>query len=307
MASWLLDLSDETRCRLLRVLEASELSVAELCSVLGLPQSTISRHLKHLRQGGWIAARREGTSQRYQLAVSHMSSPQRRLWRCVRDNVDPPPQIERDKAALERVLAERAVRRQAFFSGAAARWDRWRGELFGPRLDGWAVAAGLNPQAVVGDLGCGTGGLTQLLAAGSSRVIAVDSSEAMLQAAAVRLAAIENVELKSGSLQNLPLDASSLDAAWMVLVLSYCESLQRVFEEVRRVCRVGGRLHVVDLLPHNDEDFQREMGQLRLGIDRAELEALAIDAGWKPLRHRTLPVEHNSRGPELFLASWTAA
>jgi ubiquinone/menaquinone biosynthesis C-methylase UbiE len=138
-------------------------------------------------------------------------------------------------------------------------------------------------------------------------VIAVDSSEAMLQAAAVRLESLDNVELKNGSLQSLPLDAGSLDAAWMVLVLSYCESLQRVFEEVRRVCRVGGQLHVVDLLPHSDEEFQLEMGQLRLGIDRTELETLAFDAGWQPLRHRTLPVEHNSRGPELFLASWTAA
>ena len=47
-------LADPTRGRILLVLERQELTVSELCEVLRLPQSTTSRHLKVLADGGWI-------------------------------------------------------------------------------------------------------------------------------------------------------------------------------------------------------------------------------------------------------------
>ena len=41
-------LADSTRSRLLLVLERQELTVGEMCAVVQLPQSTVSRHLKTL-------------------------------------------------------------------------------------------------------------------------------------------------------------------------------------------------------------------------------------------------------------------
>ena len=41
-------LADATRSRMLLLLERHELTVSELCTVLQLPQSTVSRHLKTL-------------------------------------------------------------------------------------------------------------------------------------------------------------------------------------------------------------------------------------------------------------------
>ncbi|MFM8536043.1 MAG: ArsR family transcriptional regulator, partial [Acidimicrobiia bacterium] len=41
-------LADPIRCRMLLPLERHELTVNEICSVLQLPQSTVSRHLKTL-------------------------------------------------------------------------------------------------------------------------------------------------------------------------------------------------------------------------------------------------------------------
>ena len=55
MTQWmgpLLGLADSTRLRLLRLLEGHELGVAELCEVLQMPQSTVSRHLKLLSDQG---------------------------------------------------------------------------------------------------------------------------------------------------------------------------------------------------------------------------------------------------------------
>src|SRR6266540_2613919 len=62
-------LSDATRSRMLLILERHELTVSELCAVLQLPQSTVSRHLKTLSDASWVASRRDGTSRYYTLAL----------------------------------------------------------------------------------------------------------------------------------------------------------------------------------------------------------------------------------------------
>ena len=54
-------LEDETRLRILALLlEEQELCVCDLMAVLQMPQSTVSRHLSHLRNAGWLRDRREG-------------------------------------------------------------------------------------------------------------------------------------------------------------------------------------------------------------------------------------------------------
>ena len=60
-------LGDETRTRLLLLLEDHEMTVSELCAVVQLPQSTVSRHLRVLVEDGWLRSRAEGTSRHYRL------------------------------------------------------------------------------------------------------------------------------------------------------------------------------------------------------------------------------------------------
>ena len=62
-------LADATRSRMLMLLERHELTVTELCTVLQLPQSTVSRHLKTLADAGWVSSRRDGTSRYYTLSL----------------------------------------------------------------------------------------------------------------------------------------------------------------------------------------------------------------------------------------------
>lgn len=54
-------LDDETRLRILALLlQEPELCVCDIMAVLQLPQSTISRHLSHLKNVGWLHDRRVG-------------------------------------------------------------------------------------------------------------------------------------------------------------------------------------------------------------------------------------------------------
>lgn len=61
LASVFQSLEEDTRLRILALLmEAGELCVCDLIAVLQLPQSTVSRHLSHLKNAGWLQDRREG-------------------------------------------------------------------------------------------------------------------------------------------------------------------------------------------------------------------------------------------------------
>src|SRR3982751_4107119 len=106
-------LSDPTRSRLLHVLEGRELTVTELCSVLQLPQSTVSRHLKVLSDDGWVASRAEGTSRLYALGTG-LDPHARKLWDLVKADVTTSSQAKHDALRLAGVLEERRTTSQAF-------------------------------------------------------------------------------------------------------------------------------------------------------------------------------------------------
>lgn len=54
-------LSDPNRVTILKLLEEKELCVCELQSLLGLAQSTVSKHLKLLEDAGLVNSRRQGS------------------------------------------------------------------------------------------------------------------------------------------------------------------------------------------------------------------------------------------------------
>jgi ArsR family transcriptional regulator len=125
----------------------------------------------------------------------------------------------------------------------------------------------LSPELVVADLGCGTGPVSAALAPHVKQVIAVDNSAAMLKAAKKRVGDVANVDLRRGDLTSLPIDDASVDASLLVLALTYVPDPVVVLTEAARVTRPGGKVVVVDLLPHDRDDFRRQMGQVSQGIE----------------------------------------
>src|ERR1700683_4427123 len=86
--AWMSSLADMTRLRLLRLLERNELGVVELCDVLQLPQSSVSRHLKVLGDEKWVRARRHGTTRLYRMILDELEPPARKLWLLTREQTD---------------------------------------------------------------------------------------------------------------------------------------------------------------------------------------------------------------------------
>src|SRR5687767_5808662 len=295
-------LADPTRCRMLMLLEKHELTVSEICAVLQMPQSSVSRHLKTLADDNWVASRRDGTSRFYSMAAEDLDAGATRLWPLIREQVAATSAAGQDERRLRGVLTRRRAKSQEFFASAAGGWDRLRSELFGDTFFLWGVLGLIEPNLVVGDLGCGTGQLTETVAPYVKQVIAVDSSPDMLDAARQRVGGARNVDLRQGELENLPIDAGELDAAMLSLVLHYSPSPARALADVARALRTGGRALVVDMLPHERQEYQQQMGHVWLGFSEKQIGKFLTDAGFSNVRTRLLPADPDAGGPALFAA-----
>lgn len=288
---------------MLLVLERHELTVSELCAALQLPQSTVSRHLRILADGGWVASRAEGASRLYRLALNELEAPARRLWQVVRESLATLPASLRDGERLRTVLAERRTRSEEFFASAAAQWDKLRAELFGGRTELLPLLGLLESDWTVGDLGCGTGHLSLAVAPMVARVIAVDSSAAMIKTGRARLAGHDSVEVRKGELEALPIEDAALDLAFLVLVLPYVAEPGRVVAEAARALKPGGRLLIVDLMPHDRDEYRQTMGHQWQGFTEPQLLGWLDEAGMVNGRYRAAAPDPAARGPMLFTAS----
>ena len=205
-------LSDPTRCRMLLLLEKHELTVSELCAVLQMPQSSVSRHLKTLADDDWVASRRDGTSRFYSMPVDDLDSGAKRLWPLIREQVASTTGAGQDERRLRGVLTRRRAKSQEFFATAAGGWDRLRGELFGDEFFLWAVLGLIDP-----DAGRRRPRLRHGTADGNSGAVraARDSGGRFDRHARRRArsgsAVRTNVELRQGELESLPIDDGELD------------------------------------------------------------------------------------------------
>ena len=84
---------------------------------------------------------------------------------------------------------------------------------------------------------------------GAGHVVGVDMLEEMLaksRASAKRMA-LGNVEFREGLLEEMPVEDGWADVVISNGVINLCADKKRVFEEIRRVLRPGGRLQFADI------------------------------------------------------------
>jgi ArsR family transcriptional regulator len=86
------------------------------------------------------------------------------------------------------------------------------------------------------------------------------------------------------------------------LVLHYSPEPSRALSEVGRVVRKGGRVLVVDMLPHDREEYQQQMGHVWLGFSEKQITRYLTGSGFGDVRLRPLPADPDAKGPALFAA-----
>ena len=294
-------LADPTRCRMLLLLGGHELTVSELCTIVQLPQSTVSRQLKTLADAGWVTSRRDGTSRYYSLMLA--SDDMRTLWRLTSAQLEGKSAAAQDLRRLERVLAERRAASEHFFASSSGQWDKLREELFGADFAFRSLAGLLDDEWTVADLGCGTGAMAAILAPHVKQVIGVDASEEMLEAARVRNDGVTNIEWRKGTLETLPVFPDSADAATLMLVLHHLPSPAQALSEAARILKPGGRVLIVDMAPHEKEEYRQQMGHVWLGFSEEQIKKLLTTAGFTHVKVHALPPATTAKGPALFAAT----
>lgn len=295
---------------MLRVLVREELSVGEIARVLQSPQSTASRHLKVLTDGGWLVRRPERTATLYRLSPEGLSPGDAALWEVLSTQFDDLEEAEADDRRLRDVLMSRSNDSLSFFGRFSGEWDAMRGELFGEGFTSLGLLSLIPEHWSIADIGCGTGNVTALLAPHVEHIFAIDQSQPMLDAAKRRLSADglrhANVSFHQGAAESLPIERKSVDAAVCSLVLHHVVDPVETLAEIASVLRTdrgGGVALVIDMERHSRREFRDQMGHHHLGFGAAEITDHLARAGFGAPRFLHLPSDPTGRGPGLFAAT----
>ncbi len=286
----------------MRALESNEVAVGELARALQVPQSTASRLIKPLYEAGFVARRVEGTTSLYRADPHAMGDAAQALWELSRASVHGTPEAREDDARLAAVIASRPTDSVGFFGRVGGEWDSIRRDLFGEAGGVEALLSIMDPDSTVADVGCGTGEVSQWLAASAGRVVAIDREASMLEAARRRVAGLGNIEFRRGDVDSLPARDGEFDAVVAMLLFHHLDDPGRALRELARCTRKGGCILVVDMVEHTRASYRTAMGHRHLGFSEATAKEWAKGASVHLGRWRRLPPSVNGCGPGLFSA-----
>jgi ArsR family transcriptional regulator len=270
-------LAEPTRVRLLSLLAAHELTVAELSAATELGQSRVSTHLGRLRGAGVIRDRKVGTATYYALNEKTMPALARRVWGFVKAEVHDEV-LAKDRQRWD-VLGRARDKAASWPDALAGRMERH----YSPGRTWESLARGLVGLIELGDVidaGAGDGSVAQLLAPRAKSYTLVDRSERMLVAAGLRLQKLGNVKIELADLHHLPFPRPSFDTALLYNVLTEVEEPARVLQQLAHVLRPGGRLALITVAAHDHADIAEAYRQLHPGFAPAALRQLLARVGF---------------------------
>jgi ubiquinone/menaquinone biosynthesis C-methylase UbiE len=160
-------------------------------------------------------------------------------------------------------------------------WARRFAELpIHSEADGMArtlAAAAIDPAGRALDVACGPGIVACAVAARAAHVVGVDLTPAMTEQARERqrAAGLENIEWRIGDATGLPFDNESFDLVVTRYSFHHLQQPALALAEMKRVCRPGGRVVVVDAAPsaETQQNYDR-MERLR---DPSHTSALTLE------------------------------
>ena len=261
-------LGDPTRLRILRLLASTPLNVSELVSLVGVGQSSVSHHLGKLKGLDLIREDRQAGFTYYSLAIDK-DDPRWSLVRLATDAEDD----EGDLARLDDLLRQRedrqALNEKLLQPGQS--WFLWA-----------AAISSLLPPLEVVDFGCGTGVLTVEIARWAKRVVAIDANSEVLAKAKERAqrAGVGNVTFLREDLHRLSLPDGRKDLVVISQSLHHVEDPGTVLSEAGRILKGGGRLVLLELMPHDERWVRERLGHRHLGFDPEMLRGLLKDVGF---------------------------
>lgn len=264
---------EETRLRLLTVLNYGELTVTELTHILGQSQPRVSRHLKLLTEAGLVMRYPEGSWVFYRLSDQGHSA------EIVSAVVSMLPGndliLQRDYDRFLQVQSNRSEKAQDYFSSNAENWETLRNlhiadskieskmlEMLGNRKINEFV-----------DFGTGAGRMLELFGPRANKAVGFDLNAEMLALARTRLEelSLSNCQVRLGDVALLPLKSASADLIVIHQLLHFLDDPAAAISEASRILSPNGLLLVVDFAPHEMETLREHHAHRRLGFSKDEI------------------------------------
>jgi len=271
---------EPSRLRIVSVLARIELTVGELCRVIGQSQPRTSRHLRLLCDAGVLERHAEGTSAFYRPAATGLG---RDLLDVVKTLIDDAhPAIARDLERLSAVREDRAAEAEAYFSRIATNWDQIRFRHVADEDVEAALLEAVQSQRIGNllDIGTGTGRILEVFADRIDRGLGIDQSRPMLNVARANLDAegLSHCRVRHADVYDLDLPAGSFDVAVLHHVLHFLDDPADAIAQTARTLKPGGRMLVVDYQLHHFEFLRSDYAHRRLGFDDDEVNSWFQDA-----------------------------
>jgi len=265
--------AEPTRLRIVVALESCELTVNEICIVLGQTQPRVSRHLKLLTDAGLLRRYAEGTSAYYGLRSDVDGDGLLRAIAPLIDRTD--SLLERDQVRLQTVRDARAERAAEYFAQVAEEWDELRGAYAPTAAVEQAMLDAVETPMVnnVLDIGTGTGRILEVFADRTANGLGVDLSRQMLAVARARLDddRLSHCSVRFGDILDLDLPAESQDVVIVHHVLHFLADPEAALHAAVRVLRPGGSLLVVDFAEHELERLRADHAHSHLGFSDEQI------------------------------------
>jgi len=275
-------LSDETRLRLLHLFLHFELNVNEIVEIMDMGQSRISRHLKILTENKLLTFRRDGLWTFYSAVTHGNDGDGYSFIEAIKYLFDKDPVCAKDLAGAKKVLEERAKETVRFFDSIAEDWEKLKREIIGSVDLNQLILKNIPNTNTIVDLGCGTGDLLDFLKEKANRLIGVEKSPKMLEKARRRFAGSEeNIDLRIGELEHLPLREGEADLAVVNMVLHHLPDPTKALREVHQVLKQGDFFLIVDMLTHDLEGMRERFGDRWLGFSEAGIKKWLKNNGFK--------------------------
>lgn len=268
-------LADPSRVRILLLVRRMELSVGEIAAVLGQSQPRVSRHIRILADAGLVNRAKEGAWVFVRLGDAARTGTVLAMFDALASDAG-----VADQERLAAVRAERAAAADAWFAAHAEDWDRERTLYVAEATVEAAIAKALEAGSLghLLDIGTGTGRMIELLGPRATSALGIDRSPEMLRLARGRIegAGLAHGAVRRGDMYALPPADGSIDTVIIHQVLHFADDPAAVVAEAGRVLAPGGRLLVVDFMPHGREELRSQQRHLRLGFaDDQMLEWMA--------------------------------
>lgn len=266
-------LGDESRLRLCALLRDRELCVTDLVRVTGIAQSRVSTHLGRLRDAGFVRDRRQGAQCFYALAENALPPAAQAVLDGAAHSDD--ATLAGDQRRLSELEAER---REGLSELAADDLERY----YSPGRTWQSLSAGIAGLLDLGDVldvGAGDGAAASVLAPYCRSLTCVDVNVRLVETATQRLAKFPHARALGADVHALPFEAKSFDSVLLFHTLTYAADPPKAVRECARVLRSRGRLVVLCLDRHEQQEITARYGELHPGFAPDAVRELLSAAG----------------------------